>query len=329
MRRSGQPHVRINAHAQGPVLEEVTKLDATGAALIRDAADAMRLSARGYHRVLRVGAHARRPRRRRKGRPHPPRRGAVLPRARRRGAPRRLIRRSTPIASRVSPAGRRDHPGARQGFARRPCSGPARRPPARGRGPRMRRPPAASASSATHSARNSSSVMPLSSISRLSFAIARNRAVSCKPLLRVSAIMSFNVAAASPSRLAFLVCIPPPPSVIRRGRGGFPASRTLPACPASSVAIRCTSQASMSSGAHGSRRRGQTDNHAALSVIRCQAKAAGKSAIASLKRPSGGGHSSFWRAADKYRRRHACGRHRMRLERLCLCAPALRIDIVL
>ena len=50
----GQPQVRVNAHAQGPLLEEVVKPDAAGASLIRDAADAMRLSARGYHRVLRV-----------------------------------------------------------------------------------------------------------------------------------------------------------------------------------------------------------------------------------------------------------------------------------
>jgi magnesium chelatase family protein len=50
----GLPQVRTNAQAQGPVLEEVAKPDTAGAALIRDAADAMRLSARGYHRVLRV-----------------------------------------------------------------------------------------------------------------------------------------------------------------------------------------------------------------------------------------------------------------------------------
>ena len=36
------------------MLEQVAKLDAAGVTLIRDAADAMRLSARGYHRVLRV-----------------------------------------------------------------------------------------------------------------------------------------------------------------------------------------------------------------------------------------------------------------------------------
>ncbi len=36
------------------MLEEVARLDSSGVALLRDAADAMRLSARGYHRVLRV-----------------------------------------------------------------------------------------------------------------------------------------------------------------------------------------------------------------------------------------------------------------------------------
>ena len=36
------------------LLEEVAQPDSTGLALLRDAADAMRLSARGYHRVLRV-----------------------------------------------------------------------------------------------------------------------------------------------------------------------------------------------------------------------------------------------------------------------------------
>src|ERR1700681_3352356 len=50
----GLPHVRSNATVSGPVLEDVAKPDAGGLALLRDAADAMRLSARGYHRVLRV-----------------------------------------------------------------------------------------------------------------------------------------------------------------------------------------------------------------------------------------------------------------------------------
>jgi len=48
------PGLRTNAQANGPILEEVAKLDAAGLTLLRDAADAMRLSARGYHRVLRV-----------------------------------------------------------------------------------------------------------------------------------------------------------------------------------------------------------------------------------------------------------------------------------
>ncbi|HVX92159.1 MAG TPA: YifB family Mg chelatase-like AAA ATPase [Xanthobacteraceae bacterium] len=50
----GATSVRTNAEASGPLLEEVAKPDAAGLALIREAADAMRLSARGYHRVLRV-----------------------------------------------------------------------------------------------------------------------------------------------------------------------------------------------------------------------------------------------------------------------------------
>jgi magnesium chelatase family protein len=50
----GLPHIRTNAQAHGPVLEDVAKPDRSGLALLRDAADAMRLSARGYHRVLRV-----------------------------------------------------------------------------------------------------------------------------------------------------------------------------------------------------------------------------------------------------------------------------------
>src|SRR4029079_7439764 len=50
----GIPGLRTNAQANGPVLEEIAKLDAAGLTLLRDAADAMRLSARGYHRVLRV-----------------------------------------------------------------------------------------------------------------------------------------------------------------------------------------------------------------------------------------------------------------------------------
>ena len=50
----GHPNVLANAQANGPLLEQVTRLDKSGLSLLRDAADAMQLSARGYHRVLRV-----------------------------------------------------------------------------------------------------------------------------------------------------------------------------------------------------------------------------------------------------------------------------------
>jgi len=50
----GLAGVRTNAQAHGPALEEMARADGTGLALLRDAADAMQLSARGYHRVLRV-----------------------------------------------------------------------------------------------------------------------------------------------------------------------------------------------------------------------------------------------------------------------------------
>ncbi|MBN8920958.1 MAG: ATP-binding protein, partial [Rhizobiales bacterium] len=45
---------RTNAAAPPAVMEEAARPDSSGLALLRDAADAMRLSARGYHRVLRV-----------------------------------------------------------------------------------------------------------------------------------------------------------------------------------------------------------------------------------------------------------------------------------
>jgi magnesium chelatase family protein len=50
----GLEDVRTNAQAAGPVLEQVAACDNAGLSLLRDAADAMQLSARGYHRVLRV-----------------------------------------------------------------------------------------------------------------------------------------------------------------------------------------------------------------------------------------------------------------------------------
>ena len=50
----GLPHIRSNAAVSGAILEDIAKPDASGLTLLRDAAEAMRLSARGYHRVLRV-----------------------------------------------------------------------------------------------------------------------------------------------------------------------------------------------------------------------------------------------------------------------------------
>jgi magnesium chelatase family protein len=50
----GLAGVTTNSAAPANVLEDVARPDSTGLALLRDAADAMRLSARGYHRVLRV-----------------------------------------------------------------------------------------------------------------------------------------------------------------------------------------------------------------------------------------------------------------------------------
>ena len=50
----GKTELRTNSEADGALLEEIAKPDAPGLTLLRDAADAMKLSARGYHRVLRV-----------------------------------------------------------------------------------------------------------------------------------------------------------------------------------------------------------------------------------------------------------------------------------
>src|ERR1700743_3761210 len=49
------PQVRTNAEAPAALLEEIAKPAPQGQKLLRDAAETMRLSARGYHRVLRVG----------------------------------------------------------------------------------------------------------------------------------------------------------------------------------------------------------------------------------------------------------------------------------
>ena len=46
--------IRTNAEADGELLDSVAAPDAAGKALRTDAIDKMRLSARGYHRVLKV-----------------------------------------------------------------------------------------------------------------------------------------------------------------------------------------------------------------------------------------------------------------------------------
>ena len=46
--------MRTNAEADGELLDHVATPDDAGRKLLAQAADAMRLSARGYHRVLRV-----------------------------------------------------------------------------------------------------------------------------------------------------------------------------------------------------------------------------------------------------------------------------------
>jgi len=51
---AGLPHIRTNAEAPSSVLDQIAQPDAQGQKLLRDAAETMRLSARGYHRVLRV-----------------------------------------------------------------------------------------------------------------------------------------------------------------------------------------------------------------------------------------------------------------------------------
>ena len=53
-RYHGHEDVRVNAHAPNAVIEEVAAPDAEGARLLHKAAEAMRFSARAYHRVLKV-----------------------------------------------------------------------------------------------------------------------------------------------------------------------------------------------------------------------------------------------------------------------------------
>jgi magnesium chelatase family protein len=46
--------IRTNAEAEGELLDTIATPDAGGAKLLTEAADRMKLSARGYHRVLKV-----------------------------------------------------------------------------------------------------------------------------------------------------------------------------------------------------------------------------------------------------------------------------------
>ena len=50
----GLPNIRTNAEAPASVLETIAQPDAAGTKLLREASETMRLSARAYHRVLRV-----------------------------------------------------------------------------------------------------------------------------------------------------------------------------------------------------------------------------------------------------------------------------------
>ena len=47
-------HITTNALAPNTVIEDVAKPDAAGQQLLRDAADALKFSARGYHRILKT-----------------------------------------------------------------------------------------------------------------------------------------------------------------------------------------------------------------------------------------------------------------------------------
>ena len=50
----GLPGVACNAAAPANVIETVAALDGPGTTLMREAAERLRLSARGYHRVLKL-----------------------------------------------------------------------------------------------------------------------------------------------------------------------------------------------------------------------------------------------------------------------------------
>jgi len=53
--RYGAHGIHTNAEADGELLEEVAAPDAAGKRLLVEAAEKLKLSARGYHRVLRIG----------------------------------------------------------------------------------------------------------------------------------------------------------------------------------------------------------------------------------------------------------------------------------
>ena len=53
-RFADRPGLRVNADAEGAILEDVATPDADGRALLARVADRFGFTARGYHRVLRV-----------------------------------------------------------------------------------------------------------------------------------------------------------------------------------------------------------------------------------------------------------------------------------
>ncbi|HEX2147028.1 MAG TPA: ATP-binding protein, partial [Pseudorhizobium sp.] len=51
---AGAPHVTTNARCSTSLIEKIAEPDAGGLQLLRDAAEKLKFSARGYHRVLKV-----------------------------------------------------------------------------------------------------------------------------------------------------------------------------------------------------------------------------------------------------------------------------------
>ncbi len=54
LKMEGARAISVNARAEGAILDQVATLDSGGAALLTEAASRMQLTARGYHRVLKV-----------------------------------------------------------------------------------------------------------------------------------------------------------------------------------------------------------------------------------------------------------------------------------